>query len=97
MPFPISLLVSCLFMQFVTITQPLLNTLQSHVSPTLIVLFQLLFLFCRIIRVFNVIFLTLNCRILELIKILTLNLTGNELLCYLGIKTTFNVGCAYGL
>ena len=35
---------------------------------------------------FNVIFHTFNCRLLELIKILTLNLTGNELLCYLGIK-----------
>ena len=46
----------------------------------LIVIFQFLFLFSRIIRVFDVIFLTLNCRLLEFIKIQTLNLTGNEML-----------------
>lgn len=81
MPFSISLLVSCLFMQFVTITQPLLNSLQCHVSPTLIVIFQFLFLFIRIIGMFDVIFHTFNCRLLEFIKIRTLNLTGYELLC----------------
>ena len=82
-------------MQFVTITQPLLNTLQSHVSPMLIVLFLFLFLFIRKLRVFDVIFHTFNCRLLELIKILTLNLTNNELLSYLGIKITFKEGSAY--
>ncbi len=56
-------------MQFVTITQPLLNTLQCNVSPMLIVILQLLFLFIRKIGMFNVIFHTFNCRLLELIKI----------------------------
>ena len=60
----LGILVSCLFMQFVTITQPLFNSLQSHISPTLVVILQLLFLFCRIIRVFDVIFHTFNCRLL---------------------------------
>lgn len=88
MPFPISFLGACLFIQFVTITQPLFNTLQTHVSPMLVVLFQFLFLFSRKLRVFDVIFHTFNCHLLELIKIQTLNLTSNELLCYLGIKIT---------
>lgn len=47
----------------------------------LIVILQLLFLFIRIIGVFDVIFHTFNCRLLELIKIQTLNPTSNELLC----------------
>lgn len=67
-------------MQFVTITQPLLNSLQSHVSPTLIVISHLPFLFSRKLRVLDVIFHTFNCRLLELIKIKTLNFTSNELL-----------------
>lgn len=46
----------------------------------LIILFHLLFLFIRKIRVFDVIFHTFNCRLLELIKIKTLNLTSNEML-----------------
>ena len=82
-------------MQFVTITQPLLNSLQCHVSPMLIVVLQFLFLFCRKIRVLDVIFHTFNCRLLELIKIRTLNLTGNEMLGNLGIKITFKIGGAY--
>ena len=86
---------SFLFMQFVTITQPLFNTLQSHVNPMLIILFYSLFLFIRKLRVLDVIFHTFNSHLLELIKILTLNLTGNELLCNLGIKITFKVGSAY--
>ena len=61
----------------------------------LIVILQLLFLFIRIIRVFDVILHTFNCRLLEFIKIRTLNLTGNEMLCYLGIIITFKVGGAY--
>ena len=56
----------------------------------LIVILQFLFLFIRKLRVFNVIFHTFNCRLLELIKIRTMNLTGNELLCncaiYIAIK-----------
>lgn len=63
----------------------------------LIVILQLLFLFIRKIGMFNVIFHTFNCRLLELIKIRTQNLTGNELLGNLGIKITFKVGCAYVL
>lgn len=59
--------------------------------------FQFLFLFIRKLRVFDVIFHTFNCRLLELIKIQTLNLTGYELLGYLGIKITFKVNFAYGL
>lgn len=43
----------------------------------LIVILQFLFLFIRIIGVFDVIFHTFNCRLLELIKIQTL---------YIGIK-----------
>ena len=46
----------------------------------LIAIFQFLFLFIRKLRVFDVIFHTFNCRLLEFVKILTLNLTGNELL-----------------
>ena len=84
--------VSCLFIQFVTITQSLFNTLQSHVSPMLIILFHLLFLFIRIIRVFDVIFHTFNCRLLEFIKIRTLNLTGNELLGKGAILIAIKIG-----
>ena len=46
----------------------------------LIVILQFLFLFIRKTKVFYVIFHTFNCRLLELIKILTLNFTSNELL-----------------
>ena len=63
----------------------------------LIVILQFLFLFCRKLRVLDVIFHTFNCRLLELIKIKTQNLTGNELLCYLGIKITFKVCGVYVL
>ena len=41
------------------------------------------------------IFHTFNYRLLELIKIRTLNLTDNELLGYIGIIITFKVGGAY--
>ncbi len=44
----------------------------------LIVILQFLFLFFRKLRVFDVIFHTFKCRLLELIKIRTQNLTGNE-------------------
>ena len=58
----------------------------------LIVILQLLFLFIRKIGMFNVIFHTFNCRLLELIKILTLNLTGNELLGNCAILIAIKIG-----
>ena len=88
----LGILESWLFIQFVTITQPLFNSLQCHVSPMLIVIFQFPFLLCRIIRVFNVILHTFNCHLLELIKILTLNLTGNELLDNCAILIAIKIG-----
>ena len=61
----------------------------------LIVLFLFLFLFIRKIGMFNVIFHTFNCRLLELIKIRTQNLTSNELLGNCAILIAINKGGAY--